>query len=131
MKINFTKLYLVNYFYILILEFLFKFFVIKTGNIGFFYIAIFTSFISVIITFFMTLFKNKEINRIISSLTWIIIFFIFAAETVYYSFYKTICGIEALRYMDQAEDFTYAIVDHVIANRLVLICSCLPLIWKP
>ena len=128
MKINFTKLYLINYFYILILEFLFKFFVIKTGNIGLFYIVIFTSFISVLITFLMSLFKNKEINRIISSLIWIIIFFVFAAETVYYSFYKTICGIEALRYMDQAEDFSYAIVDHVIANRFVLICSFLPLL---
>ncbi len=128
MKINFTKLFLINYFYILILEFLFKFFVIKTGGVGFFYIAIFTLFISVIITFIMSLFKNKKVNKIISFLIWIIIFFIFSAETIYYSFYKTICGIEGLRYMDQAEDFTYAIVDHVIANRFVLIGYIIPLI---
>ena len=128
MKINFTKLFLINYFYILILEFLFKFFVIKTGGVGFFYIAIFTLFISVIITFIMSLFKNKKVNKIISFLIWIIIFFVFSAETIYYSFYKTICGIEGLRYMDQAEDFTYAIVDHVIANRFVLIGYIIPLI---
>ena len=128
MKINFTNLFLINYFYILILEFLFKFFVIKTGGVGFFYIAIFTLFISVIITFIMSLFKNKKVNKIISFLIWIIIFFVFSAETIYYSFYKTICGIEGLRYMDQAEDFTYAIVDHVIANRFVLIGYIIPLI---
>ncbi len=128
MKINFTKLFLINYFYILILEFLFKFFVIKTGGVGFFYIVIFTLFISAIITFIMSLFKNKKVNKIISFLIWIIIFFVFSAETIYYSFYKTICGIEGLRYMDQAEDFTYAIVDHVIANRFVLIGYIIPLI---
>ena len=128
MKINFTKLFLINYFYVLILEFIFKFFVIKTGSIGLFYIVIFTSLISVIISFLMSLFKNREVNKIISSLIWILIFFIFAAETVYYSFYKTICGIEALRYMDQAEDFTFAIVEHVIANRYALIGYLIPLI---
>lgn len=128
MKINYTKLILVNYLYILILELVFKFFVMKTIDEGIVYILVFTLPIAVLITFISSLFKKSWKNRTISIILWILIFLIFASETVYYSFYKSICGIEALIYGGQVMEFASAIVVRLKSNMYILIDSLIPLI---
>ena len=128
MKMNYLKLSFINYIYLVILEVLFKIFVMNTYDIGFLYIAFFSLPIAFIITFISSLFKNRKVNRVISIIMWFIIFAIFAAETIYFSFYKTICGLSALTYGGQVMEFYNSILMHVKAHIVLLIFYLLPFI---
>lgn len=128
MKLNYTKMFLVNYLYLLILEFIFKFFVIKTFDIGILYIIIFSLPIAIFITFITSLFKRRIINKIISIILWFLLYAIFVAETVYFSFYKTICGLSALVYGGQVMEFASSIMVHVKSNIGIILAMLLPLI---
>ena len=68
MKNNYSKLLLLNYSFIVILELLFKFFVIKSFDVGILYILVSSLFVSSVLTSIMTLINNKIVNRIISVL---------------------------------------------------------------
>ena len=128
MKINYPRLILVNFLYILVMEFTFKFFVLDTFDLGILYIPIFSLFLSILFTFLMNFSKHKLINKIISIIFYVSIGFIFISETVYYDFYKTICGISALMYGGQVAAFADAIMDHVIALLPILLVMLLPTI---
>ncbi len=95
---------------------------------GFLFILVFTIPFAFIITFLSSLFWNRKINRVISILLWIVMFLIFAAEAVYYSFYKTIFGIGGLEYGGQVMEFMDTIVDHIIANGVLILLSFIPLV---
>lgn len=128
MKLNYGKLFVLNYAFLLILEVVFKLLVIKTWDMGIFYMGIFTLLVASIVTFLMSLFKNSKINKIIGIILWIILFLIFASETVYYSFYKTICGFQALIYGGQVMEFASAIMSHILSNVLIICVMFIPLL---
>ncbi len=128
MKLNYGKLFVLNYILLLCLELVFKCFVINTFDVGIFYIIVFTLLVASIVTILMSLFKKNKINKIIGVLLWLLIFLIFASETVYYSFYKTICGFEALLYGGQVMDFVSAIVTHIKSNAIIIGVMFIPLI---
>ena len=86
-----------------------------------FYTIMFSLPISLILTFLMSLFKNRKINKIVSIVIWAILLFIFVAETVYFSFYKTICGISALSYGGQVMEFFSSILVHVKKNIICIL----------
>lgn len=123
MKQNYSKLFLLNYSFIVILELLFKFFVIKTFDVGVFYILVSSLFVSSLLTFIMTLFNNRIINRIVSVIIYALLVLLFGAETIYYSFYKTICGVGGLSYGGQVMDYYTSIFEHIIDNSLIIIIS--------
>lgn len=128
MKINYNKLVLINYLFILVLEFIFKFFVFQSFDIGILYILIFSFPIAVIISFITSLFKNNKINGIISIFIWSLITVIFIAELLYNSFYKSIFGISALGVADQAADFAGTIAGHAIKLAPVIVGLLIPFI---
>lgn len=128
MKFNYPKLFVLNYIYILVLEFVFKFGVLKTYDIGILYILILSLPIALFFTFLMSLFKKSSINRVISFLIWIVLFFIAAAEVVYYSFYKTICGLSAIVYGGQVMDFVESIIEHIFSNIVLIGIMFIPLL---
>lgn len=131
MKVNYTKLTIINYVYLVILELLFKFFVMQTIDIGILYILIFTMPISILFTFLMSLSKKPKVNKIVGIIIWSIVCFIFAAETVYFSFYKAICGLSALSYGGQVMEFFDAILEHIKAHIVLLgtdVLLCLTMI---
>lgn len=123
MKQNYSKLFLLNYSFIVILELLFKFFVMKTFDVGVFYILVSSLFVSSLLTFIMTLFNNRIINRIVSVIIYVLLVLLFGAETIYYSFYKTICGVGGLSYGGQVMDYYTSIFEHIIDNSLIIILS--------
>ena len=128
MKINYNKLVLINYLFILVLEFIFKFFVFQSFDIGILYILIFSFPIAVIISFITSLFKNNKINGIISIFIWSLITVIFIAELLYNSFYKSIFGISALGVANQAADFAGTIAGHAIKLAPVIVGLLIPFI---
>ena len=128
MKFNYTKLMFLNYIYIVILEMLFKIFIMDSIDFGCLYILIFSIPFAFIFTFIGSLFWNKKVNRVISIILWIVLFFVFSAEAVYNSFYKTIFGIGGLEYGGQVMEFFDTIVDHVLANWLLILLSFIPLV---
>lgn len=128
MKINYGKTIILNYIYILFIELMFKFFVMKTFDIGIMYIAIFSLFIAVVFSCLTSLFKKAKINKIIYIMGIVLFASIMTAETVYYSFYRTICGLEALSYGGQVMDFASAIKDHIISNILIILAILVPTI---
>ncbi|MCH5167233.1 MAG: LTA synthase family protein [Erysipelotrichales bacterium] len=121
MKLNYAKLLIINYLFIMCLELLFKLLVIKTYDIGIFYICINSFAIANVITFLTYLFKNNVVNKIVSLIIYTTVTLIYAAEIVYFSFYKTICGISALLYGTQVMEFYTAILEHIKNNILLLI----------
>lgn len=123
MKQNYSKLFLLNYSFIVILELLFKFFVMKTFDVGVFYILVSSLFVSSLLTFIMSLFNNRIINRIVSVIIYVLLVLLFGAETIYYSFYKTICGVGGLSYGGQVMDYYTSIFEHIIDNSLIIILS--------
>lgn len=128
MKNNYSKLLLLNYSFIVILELLFKFFVIKSFDVGILYILVSSLFVSSVLTSIMTLINNKIVNRIISVLIYALLVILFGAETVYYSFYKTICGVGGLSYGGQVMDFYTSIIEHIIDNSGIILLSIVFLI---
>ncbi len=128
MKINYSKFVLVNYLYLLILEFIFKFFVFQNIGLDFLYIVVFTFPVAVFISALMSLFKNNKVNRVISIFMWLLISIIFIAQVVYNSFYKSIFGISALSVADQAADFAGTIWTHIVELAPVLIALFIPFI---
>lgn len=128
MKNNYSKLLLLNYSFIVILELLFKFFVIKSFDVGILYILVSSLFVSSVLTSIMTLINNKIVNRIISVLIYVLLVILFGAETVYYSFYKTICGVGGLSYGGQVMDFYTSIIEHIIDNSGIILLSIVFLI---
>ncbi len=121
MRSQYIKLFIYNYLYLLGLEFIFKIAVLKTYDMGFFYILLFSLPIAVFITFISSLSKKRSINRFVSILLWVILLFIAGAEAVYYSFYRTICGFSALMYGGQVAEFADQIMIHIKGNALVII----------
>lgn len=128
MKNNYSKLLLLNYSFIVILELLFKFFVIKSFDVGILYILVSSLFVSSVLTSIMTLINNKIVNRIISVLIYVLLVILFGAETVYYSFYKTICGVGGLSYGGQVMDFYTSIIEYIIDNSGIILLSIVFLI---
>lgn len=128
MKNNYSKLLLLNYSFIVILELLFKFFVIKSFDVGILYILVSSLFVSSVLTSIMTLINNKIVNRIISVLIYVLLVILFGAETVYFSFYKTICGVGGLSYGGQVMDFYTSIIEHIIDNSGIILLSIVFLI---
>lgn len=120
MRSQYIKLFIYNYLYLLGLEFAFKIAILKTYDIGFFYILLFSLPIALMLTFFSSLFKRKNINRFISILIWLVLLFIAGAESVYYSFYRTICGFSALMYGGQVAEFADQIMIHIKGNAFVI-----------
>lgn len=128
MKLNYIKLFLINYLYLLFLEIMFKINVLHTSDIGLFYTLIFTMPFALLITIVSSLFKKRIINKIINIVLWIISTFIFIAEAVYYSFYKTICGVSAIMYGGQVMEFYNSILVHIKENIVLIIILLIPLI---
>lgn len=128
MKINYTKLFLVNYLFLFILELIFKFFVFQTYDLGIVYIAILILPIAMLISFIMSLFKSPKVNRIFAIIIWLAISMIFISQLIYNSFYKSIFGISALGVADQAADFADTIVDHAVDLAPVIIGMLIPFI---
>lgn len=128
MRINYPKLFLLNYIYILILEFVFKLGVLKTFDIGILYVLILSLPVALFFTFLMSLFRKSTVNRIISFFIWIILFLIASAEVVYYSFYKTICGLSAIIYGGQVMDFVESIIEHIFINIHLIGIMFIPLV---
>ena len=114
--INYKKMWILNFIYLIILELTFKSFMMGINFQNGFYTIMFSLPISLILTFLMSLFKNRKINKIVSIVIWAILLFVFVAETVYFSFYKTICGISALSYGGQVMEFFSSILVHVKKN---------------
>lgn len=114
--INYKKMWMLNFIYLIILELTFKSFMMTVNIPNIFYTIIFSLSISFVLTFLMSLFKNRKLNKIISIIIWTILLFIFVAETVYFSFYKTICGLSALSYGGQVMEFFSSILVHVKKN---------------
>ena len=128
MKNNYSKLLLLNYSFIVILELLFKFFVIKSFDVGILYILVSSLFVSSVLTSIMSLINNKIVSRIISVLIYVLLVILFGAETIYYSFYKTICGVGGLSYGGQIMDFYTSIIEHIIDNSGIILLSIVFLI---
>ncbi len=128
MKFNYTKLCVLNYIFIIILELLFKFFIMGSADIGYLYILVFSMPFAFLITFLGSLFWNRKVNRVISIILWILLFLAFSAEAVYYSFYKTIFGIGGLEYGGQVMEFMDTIVDHIFANIGLILGGFVPVI---
>lgn len=116
MKINSIRLFLLNYLFLIILELSFKFLILQTYDIGILYIVLFTLPIALVITLLSSLFKKRIFNKIISIILWILMYALFVAETVYFSFYKTICGVSAIMYGGQVMEFFSSIMEHVIKH---------------
>lgn len=128
MRINYIRLFLVNYIYLLILELTFKFAVLKTVDLGILYIFIFSLPIALMLTFISSLFRKRIVNQVVSIFIWIILFLVICSEMVYYSFYKTICGLSALMYGGQVMDFAAEIGEHVLNKSPLIIGLFVPLI---
>ena len=118
---NYKKMWIINFIYLTVLEISFKTFLMSLNIYNAFYTILFTLPISVILTFLMSLFKNKKTNKVISIIIWLIFLFVFIAETVYFSFYKTICGLSALSYGGQVMEFFSSILTHVWKNIFVIL----------
>lgn len=128
MKYNYAKLLITNFTLVLIIELVFKLFVMGTFDIGIFYIFIFSFLTANLWTFLSCLSKRKNLNKIIN-LTFLFIFsLIVSAITVYYSFYKTICGFSAIIYGEQVMDFASSILAHIKSNVLIIIILFIPFI---
>ena len=113
MKINYIRLFLINYIYLLILELTFKISILNTNDIGFLYITLFSLPIALVITLLGSVSKKRVVNKIVSLILWFLMYVLFVAETVYFSFYKTICGVSALMYGGQVMEFFEAIMVHI------------------
>ena len=127
MKINYIRLFLLNYIFLLILEITFKSVMLNTHDIGYLYIILFSLPIALVITFIGSLFKKKIVNKIITIVLWILMYALFIAESVYYSFYKTICGVSALMYGGQVMEFLDAILVHVKMHLPTFLVLLIPL----
>lgn len=129
MRVNYSKLFIINYCFIVILEVLFKCRIMVTNDIGYLYLLIFSLPIAAILTFISSMFKKRIINKVIGIILYTLLFFLFSAESIYFSFYKTICGVEALVYGGQVLEFYEAILEHVKLNLLTLIFYFLPYLF--
>lgn len=128
MKGNYAKLLIVNYVYILILEMILKLFVLNTFDAGIFFIVI-SSFISAnIVTFLSCLSRNVKLNKIINLVLLFFLSLIYSSVIVYYSFYKTICGLSAIMYGGQVMDFASAILTHIKDNIFLIMGIFTPFI---
>ena len=125
---NTSRLFIVNYIYLLILEVVYKVLVFDIMDTNILYLMIFTLPISVILTVIGTLFKNKKLNKIITISIWILLLIIFVAEAIYYSFYKTVFTYQALMFGGQVAEFYDSIFDHIISNWYIILTMLLPLI---
>lgn len=128
MKLNYGKLLITNFFFILVLELVFKLFVIKTIGGELLFIIAFAFLTANIITFLTCLSKNYRINRIINLVFLLVFSLIYSMITIYYSFYKTICGISSLAYGGQVMEFASAILTHVKANGFIIVILFTPLV---
>ncbi len=120
MKLNYGKLFVINYLYIVAIELSFKLMVIKTFDIGIVYILIFSLIGASIVTFLSSLSKRRGVNRAISIIIYFVLLIFGVTETVYYSFYKSIYGLSGLSYGGQVMEFFSAILSHVKANIFII-----------
>ena len=126
MKINYSKLIFLNYIYLFILEFVFKFFIFESLDINIVYLLAFNLPISVIITFFTNLFKYRKLNMFMTIIMWLVFLIVFVAETVYYSFYQTVFSYKALVYGSQVAEYYDSILSHIVADWYILLCMFIP-----
>ncbi len=128
MKYNYAKLLITNFILVLLIELLFKLFVIKTFDIGIFYIVIFSFLTANINTFLSCLSKKRNVNKIINLILLFSLCLVVSSLTIYYSFYKTICGFSAIIYGNQVMDFASSIVAHIKSNLLIIFVLFIPFI---
>ena len=128
MKNNFTRLIIVNYLYILILELVYKLYIYETFDINVLYLIAFSFPMAVLITIITNPVKLKMVNRILTYIMWVGLFAIFAAEVVYYSFYKTVFSYQALVYGGQVADFYDSIFSHIVSLWYVMLAMFLPMV---
>ena len=118
---NYKKLWIINFIYIIVLELVFKLFLMSPNIYNIFYTILFTLPLSLILAFVMSISKRRKVNKAISIFIWFLLFLIFSAETVYFSFYKTICGFSALYYGGQVMDFFSSILLHIWKNSFIIL----------
>lgn len=128
MKLNYVKHLFVNFGFIFAYEVIFKLLVMNTIDANILYVFVTSFLFANIITFIPCLFKNKRLSLIINIILLLILSFIFSGITVYYSFYKTICGISALSYGGQVMEFASTIGEHILSNIKVIILFFVPFI---
>lgn len=126
MKLNYAKTLIINFFFILMLELVFKLMVLKTFDLNVVFLFITSFFVSNIIMLLSTIFKNRKVNVGINLFLMFVMCLVCSSETVYYSFYKTICGISALAYGGQVMDFASTIANHIIDNIFIIIILFIP-----
>lgn len=128
MKLNYGKSLLVNFSLILVLELIFKVLVLRTVDFGMFFIFIASFFTANVVTFLSSLFKSKKVSVVINVILMFILCLVFSSITVYYSFYKTICGISALSYGGQVMDFASTIGEHIVSNLGIIVLFFIPFV---
>ena len=128
MKNNFTRLVLINYLYILILEVVYKLYIYQSINLDIIYLVIFTMPIAVLFSLISNPVKWKIVNRVLTYILWLGLFAVFASEVIYYSFYKTVFSYQALVYGSQVAEYYDSIFSHVLANWYVMLAMLVPMI---
>ena len=116
MKNNFSRLCLLNYLYIVVLELIYKFFIYKSILYDLPYLLAFSLVYAVILTTITNLFGRRLFNKLLTYLIWIGLFIIFLAEIIYYSFYQTIFSYQALSYGSQVAEYYSSIFSHILSN---------------
>ena len=92
------------------------------------YLAAFTFPVAVILTIITNPVKWKIVNRILTYIMWVGMFAIYAAEVIYYSFYKTVFSYQALVYGGQVADFYESIFSHILSLWYIMLSMLLPMI---
>ena len=128
MKNNLSRLIIANYLYILILEIVYKLYIYESLDMNILYLAAFTFPVAVILTIITNPVKWKIVNRILTYIMWVGMFAIYAAEVIYYSFYKTVFSYQALVYGGQVADFYESIFSHILSLWYIMLSMLLPMI---
>ncbi|MBR6072781.1 MAG: sulfatase-like hydrolase/transferase [Bacilli bacterium] len=127
MKNNTDRLFILNYLFILFLEIVYKCVIFEGLDINVLYLAVFTLPISILFTMITNLI-HPIVNRILTYISWIGLVFVFGAEVVYYSFYKTIFSYTALSYGGQVAEYYDSIFEHIVKNWYVILAMACSLI---
>lgn len=121
MEKNYSKLVLINFIFLFFLEIIFELFVIKIVNINIIYILLFSFLCSNVLSIISSIIPNNRINKIFCIIMAIILILLFSVETIYFSFYKTICGIGGILYGGQVMEFYKAILTHIKLNLPIIL----------
>ena len=129
MKHNYSRLLLTNYIYIFVIELIFKLMIFNTVDINILYLAVFTFPLTVVLSMITNMFKNYKINRLLTKFMWIVIFIIFLAEVIYFSFYQTVFSYKAILYGGQVATYYDSIFEHILSNNYIIGSLLIPLLF--